>query len=160
MASRSVIARGLALLHESFPTRAITEETGAAWVAIFAEVPDGDFLRACLLLCREAGRTFFPTSGEVMAYASPAPPQPDAMGALRQIAALSTYDPATGNHPPRVELVREKLGDAFAFAYGQAMASRLFSGSPMTREIAERDFAEALHEELHAQARRPQLSPA
>lgn len=158
MATAESIARGLALLHESFPTRGISAETGKAWALIFDGVSDKDFLSACLTAARTPGRTFFPTTGELMGLAAPTP-QVNAEAVLLEIQALATYRP-TGMLWPMVELVSDTFGGHIASAYAAAGSARVFSDNPTTREIAQREFAKALQEPFHDVDRRFLLSPS
>lgn len=64
----------------------------------------------------------------------------DVEAVCRSIAALGAYNPASGWHGPRVELVREVLGDIVADAYGTVGAERVFAYEGTGREIARRDF--------------------
>ena len=144
MASREAIAKGLAFLHELFPTRALTERTGEAWSQVFQAVGDDAFLGACMAASREPGRTFFPTPGELWEFLRPIEALPDATTVLRQIEKMSVYNPASGMIPPRVQDVRVALGDAAADAYGYAGPTRLFSDDETARDIAMRDFATTL----------------
>jgi len=157
MASLEAVTTGLSLLQEAFPTREITSKTGEVWKLLFADVPDGPFLSACTALAIEHGRTFFPTPGEVMALAAPAPVV-DIDGLLTQIHDLGDYGP-TGWRYPGIQSIREALGDSVADAYAEAGGGRCFansdsSGQSTTRDIARREFAKA----LATTAKRPGLT--
>ena len=148
MANFETIARGLSLLHESYPTRPITAETGPAWELMFSGTADEDFLRACRVLAVERGRTFFPTAGEVMDVANPVRPI-DTEALLKRISSLGAWNPNMGWLYPRVDDVRKAMGDGIADAYAAAGASRCFAdsandGSSITRDIACRTFATEL----------------
>lgn len=164
MASPKAIATGLGLLHESYPTRDVTEKTGEAWRILFADIEDGAFLSACTALAVERGRTFFPTPGELMALANPAPPPADVEGILAQIHDLGEYGP-TGWRYPRLETIREALGEAVASAYSEAGGGRCFanadaSGQSVSRDIARREFASALRREANRPAQKALPAPS
>lgn len=156
MASPRAIAAVLAYLHELYPTREISATTSEAWAMTFAAWDDETLTAAARAAAATPGRVFFPTPGELAAL-RPAPVI-DGDAVLRQIERLSTYSPHTGMIAPRVEQVRDALGDAVATAYGMGGGARLFSVNEVTRDIARRDF----HHELVALARTgttlPQLS--
>lgn len=147
MATPKAIATGLSLMHEAFPTRDVTEKTNAVWALLFADVPDAPFVSACTALAVEHGRTFFPTPGEVMALAAPAP-RVDIDGILASIHDLGEYGPA-GWRYPGIQSIREAMGDSVADAYAEAGGGRCFAnadanGLSVTRDIARREFEKAL----------------
>ena len=146
MTDAPIIARGLALLHEAFPTRTITADTGAAWELLMRDVGNRAFLEACLTLAKERGRTFFPTPAEVLALADPAQVY-DPEAVVREIARLGGYNPNVGWIYPRVDEVRQRLGAAIADAYAEAGASQMFSEQSVGRDIALRTFRDALQRE-------------
>jgi hypothetical protein len=152
MASADAIALGLALLHEAYPTREITDETGNAWSIVFADVGDREFREGCLRLTRERGRKFFPSSGELMAAIRP-PVSIDTERLLEHIASIGIHTPQAGWLPPRAEAVRNRFGDAIASAYAFAGAGRLYSSNETGRDIARREFAEHLRDVPHDQQR-------
>ena len=152
MASHRTIATGLGLLHESFPTRDVTKSTGETWALLFATVRDADFLQACVILATERGRKFFPTPGEIMAMANPAP-SIDADHILAQIGALGEHNPHTGWQYPSAERIWRALGDAVAEAYLDAGGARCFAdndrdGTSVTRDIARRAFGSILADKV------------
>jgi len=146
-------------MHESFPTRPITAETGPAWEIIFRDVSDREFLGACLAACRESGRTFFPTPGELSALILPPPAQYDTEAVLRRVRETCEYVPGYGYSAPRVVKVRELLGDVIANALSEVGAARLYSDNATTREIAAREFAEALTHHSDAERRGKLIAP-
>lgn len=148
MASNRAVALALATLHEAYPTRAVTEQTAEVWRRIFAGVDDAAFLAACDRAAVERGRTFFPTPGEISGYIAPAAVV-DADAILKRISALGSYNPNVGWIYPRIDAVREALGESIARAYADAGASRCFAaddagGGSVTRDIARRAFATGL----------------
>lgn len=68
MASRQLLAKYLAIFHELYPTREVSEFTLEAWDIACADMTDPGFGWAADHLIREPGRTFFPTPNEVRAY--------------------------------------------------------------------------------------------
>lgn len=147
MASESAVGRTLAFLHELYPTREITPEAVAAWTVAFRDWDDRQLMECAMKAAREVGRTFFPTPGEITALR----PRPalDLAGILHRISELGQYNPHTGWQYPRIDVVREALGDAIATAYGSAGAERCFAddandGSHVTRDIARREFEKNL----------------
>lgn len=152
MASLEAVTTGLSLLQESFPTREITGKTGEVWKLLFADVDDAAFLSACTALAVEHGRTFFPTPGEIMALACPAPVI-DSADILTQIHDLGEYGP-TGWRYPSIAAIRAALGDQVGTAYIDAGGARVFADNETTRDIARREFEKA----LAASAKRPALT--
>jgi hypothetical protein len=116
---------------------------------LFADVADGPFLGACTALAVEQGRTFFPTPGELMALAAPAPVV-DVNGLLTQIHDLGEYGPVGWRYPSMLS-IRAALGDAVGNAYLEAGGARVFADNETTRDIARREFGKA----LAASAKRP-----
>jgi hypothetical protein len=153
MASSQAIAAVLAFLQEIFPTRDINANTANAWSIMFEEWSDADLTTYARLAAKERGRKFFPTAPEVMACRPV--PAIDSARILRQIGALGTYNPH-GWLYPRIETVREKLGDGIADAYAAAGGERCFADEgSATSDIARRTFAA----ELTAAGRQAQLTP-
>jgi hypothetical protein len=140
MATDRAIATALAYLHEAFPTRELTASTTATWADIFESVDDTTMIDAVKRCARTAGRAFFPTAGEVLAYCERERDVLDASAVLRQIERLGTYNPHVGMLPPPVIVVRDTLGDAAAGAYAAAGRERCFADDETTRHIAQRDF--------------------
>lgn len=149
MASKQTIAGALAFLHELFPTRDITDATGHAYQIALAEFSD-DELRHCVeLVAKEPGRKFFPTPGDIAAHRQP-PPAIDCEALLGRISKLGCHDPRSGWIYPTSERIRESLGDAVADAYVNAGSTQCFapadsSGATVSRDIARRRFADAIH---------------
>ena len=158
MATERGIAATLAYLHELYPTRDITEATGAAWFTNFSDTDDDVLLSAAKSCGRNPERKFFPTAGELRSHI-PVPLVPPAISpteVLRQIEGMGAYH--NGWQWPRVEAVRLKLGDSVASAYGEVGPHRLNSDNATTREIAQRDFAETLHAERKQEVERHRLN--
>jgi hypothetical protein len=77
---------------------------------------------------------------------------------LRQISALGSYSPAAGWQYPRIEAVRDALGDAVASAYAAAGAERCFADDDtITQDIARRAFATELGDTQRRDPTRPLL---
>lgn len=151
MASAKAVAVGLATLHEAFPTRPISAQTADVWARLFAEVGDDAFLNACEQAATERGRTFFPSTAELMALAIPEVAI-DTDRLLREIHRLGEYLPSVGVLPPRVDAVRARFGEAVALAYTEAGGAQLFAstatdGTSTTRDIARRTFSVVLQAE-------------
>lgn len=151
MATDAAVARVLAMLHEYFPTREVTEATLDAWAIAFADCSDVDLNTWALAAVREPNRAFFPTPGEILAH-RPAPII-DADVLLERISALGTWNPQDGRVYPRVDRVRDALGDAVAVAYGAAGGRLCFAdagrdGSTTTRDIARQKFLAELRAEV------------
>ena len=71
MPSIQSITRCLALFHELYPTRELTEFTAEAWAIALADLGDPAFEWAVDRLLKEPGRQFFPTPNEVRVYLGP-----------------------------------------------------------------------------------------
>jgi len=145
MATRRAIVEGLALLHECYPTREISDKTAPVWTVVFADVDDTAFRKACVVACSQPGRTFFPSPGELRAIMLP---PIDTTGLLQRIRECAGYNPGYGWRVPRVEQVRDQFGDAAAAAFGSVGPHRLFSDNETTASIAARDFSEAVTSEV------------
>lgn len=162
MASDIGISRTLAFLHELFPTRDIGPATLDAWALVFESWPD-DLLQSCAVkAAKEPGRTFFPTPGEVGAYAPP--PPVDTLAVLYRIEQLGHYEPTQGWVLPTFEQIRDALGDEIARAYTVAGAKQLFAddakdGTHVTRDIARRTFAQELEKVNKTSPERLRLMP-
>lgn len=68
----------------------------------------------------------------------------DGPSVIRQIEKMATYNPSVGMIYPRVDAVRERLGEPVAYAYAAAGAHRLFSDNEISRDIATREFQKAM----------------
>lgn len=162
MASDAGIARVVAFLHELFPTRDIGPATLDAWSLVFENWPD-ELLQSCAVkAAKEPGRTFFPTPGEVGAYAPP--PPVDTLAVLYRIEQLGHYEPTRGWVLPTFEEIRNALGDAIARAYTVAGAKQCFAddakdGTSVTRDIARRTFAAELEKVNKTSPERLRLMP-
>ena len=145
MASDQAIMRVLAFFHQLFPTRDIGVGLLDAWARIFgdAKYTDAALELAAQKTAEEIGREFFPTPGALLVYL-PRTAAVSATELLRRIVALGHEGPHFEWVLPTVERVRGALGDGIAAAYGAVGPHRLNSDNPTTREIAERDFAEAV----------------
>jgi hypothetical protein len=161
MASSQGVAKVLRFLHALYPAHEVTDETGEAWLVVFADLPDDALADAARRCASEAGRKFFPTVGEVRAVV-------DAMTGsrvnpttlLRQIESMGSYNAHCGWVWPRVESVRERFGDGVATAYGMVGPGRFASEDAVTRDIAARDFAQDVRTVAVERPTRPTLPPA
>ena len=132
----------LAYLHELYPSRDIGVATTEAWAITFADWDDAEFQACARKAASTAGRTFFPTPGEIAACR--ALPAVDTGKILRRISALGTYNP-NGWLYPSIETVRDSMGEAVAQAYAAAGAERCFADDDsITQDIARRSFASEL----------------
>lgn len=141
MASREMVGKVLALFGATFP-KDVSPELVLVWLEVMGDVEDAALAKAARQALNDC--RFFPAPAEVRAYL-PKPPAPDVDAMMTAIAGLASYLPTTGTTYPRVETVRQLLGDAVGEAYGMAGGPRsLFSGNDTTASIARRDFAQAL----------------
>ena len=147
MASREMVGKVLALFGATFP-KDVTPELVIVWVEVMRDVEDDALAKAARLALAQC--RFFPVPAEVRALL-PKPPAPDAEALISRIWGLADYHPSRGTTPPRVEAVRELLGEAVGEAYSMAGGGfRLFADNPTTASIARRDFAQALVEAVDA----------
>lgn len=143
MASRKAVVEALKVLCVNFAGEASIERV-KLWMAALVDVPDDDLARAVAEVVRTRTGEFLPPVA-VVRQAALRGRTVDLDGLIRAIDRAGSYNALTGWAPPRIEAVRELFGDDVAEAYGLAGGgSRLFSGNATTREIAARDFAEAL----------------
>lgn len=139
MASPEIIGRGIIALHEAFPSREVTERTAELWIRMFRNVTDEQFTRAVEEVLADPKREFFPAPGVLIGIIRGPAPVLDLPAVVRRIESLGHYTPTSGWIWPRVDIVRETLGDAVATAYGQ-VGFRLGADDETTRSIAFRDF--------------------
>ena len=142
MASRKQVTDSLMVLAANF-SGAVTAEKVKLWVIALGDVSDADLCRAVAHVVKTYQREFLPPVAVIRAAAAAG--GTDAEALLCRIDLAGSYNPQTGWTPPRLEAVRQQFGDAVAEAYGLAGGgSRLFASNETTRDIAARDFAEAL----------------
>lgn len=171
MASNAAVAWALAVLKHLPSKHPVTAETVEFYALGLDDVPD-DALRDAVRRAAQTA-TFLPTPAELRRLASAARVRVvDHEAVLDAIAAMGVYLPTTGTTYPRIEAVRQRLGDAVAAAYAEAGGERVFTGNPTTRDIARQAFARELRElvalhgadavfaPLEAAAARPALSGA
>lgn len=139
MASPEIIGRGIVALHEAFPSREVTERTAELWIRLFRNVSDEEFTRAVETVIADPKREFFPAPGVLIGVIRGPAPVLDIPQVVRRIESLGHYNPNCGWIWPRVDVVRETLGDAIATGYGQ-VGFRLGADDETTRSIAFRDF--------------------
>jgi hypothetical protein len=144
MASNRAVATAIAALHEAYPTRAITGSTRDVFAIALANVTDEQLAHGTRTLLQESGRTWFPAPGEIIAASLPPDPAVDVSDIVRRIDRLGHYVPTRGHIPPRVDTVRNTMGDAIADAYADAVPDRVFSDDEKTRQIALHQFGKAL----------------
>lgn len=148
MTTRAGVATVLAYLHELYPGRQVTAETGAAWLNATNDLQDAVLLALARAYAADPESRYFPAPSQLRGYLPKhaAEALPDLESTLRAIDGMGHYDPRAGWVRPRKETVQEKLGPAIAFAYGYVGPSLLFSENEQTRSIALRDFRLALEE--------------
>ena len=149
MASARCVAECLAMLSEAKPEREITEHTVAVYAMALDDVDDAALRRAAaraLKICR-----FFPAPAELR----------DVDAILEQLRGMCGYLPTVGTIAPRVDDVRQRLGDGIARAYAACGGgTRLLLGNDTTTAIALREFTQELQEEVRAVGPAALLPPA
>ena len=147
MASNERVGWALSVLKHLPSKNPVTAETTAFYALGLRDLADDDLTRAVGIAASRC--TFLPTPAELRDLAGANRAEVvDAEAVLTAIAVMATYLPTTGTTYPRVEAVRERLGDGVANAYGAAGGGRIFAGSEVTRDIARREFEKALAEEV------------
>jgi hypothetical protein len=164
MASSRAVATMLATFAEVFPTRDLDANTAPVWERILSGVADDTLGLATMRLCREPGRRFFPSSGEVFDAIAKDAPGVDVLTILHRIEQLGHYDPHRGWVYPNYEMIRRELGEEIAKAYTVAGANNLFAeeakdGNSITRDIARRSFATEVERVNKATPERLRLPP-
>lgn len=149
MASKLAVAKAMAVLGATFP-RDVTPELVAIYAAAVQDLADQDLDRAvqrAVATCR-----FFPVPAELREFAGAnRPPVVEVDAILDQIRGMCGYLPATGTIPPRIDEVRQRLGDAIARAYAACGGgTRLLLGNETTAAIALREFTQELQAEVRA----------
>lgn len=157
MASRQAVAGALALLAEAWP-REVTPQMAEVYAMALEGVSDDALGRAVPAALRDL--TFFPVPAELRRLSGIREPIIDVDAVLDRIQGLASYLPTTGTTYPRVELVRERLGEAIAAAYAIAGAGRLFTGNEVGRDIARREFAAELRSIVRVEGLAALASPA
>ena len=160
MASARCVAECLAMLSEAKPEREITEHTVAVYAMALDDVDDAALRRAAaraLKICR-----FFPAPAELREYAGAnVLPVVDVDAILEQLRGMCGYLPTVGTIAPRVDDVRQRLGDGIARAYAACGGgTRLLLGNDTTTAIALREFTQELQEEVRAVGPAALLPPA
>lgn len=143
MATPKGIATMLAVLHEAFPHKEITDATGPLWLGWFRDEDDAALLDAANRCSLDRTRQFFPSPGEFRDILHPAPPL-DSGAVLRRIESLGSYNAHVGWIWPSVEAVRRALGDGIARAYSAIGSARLRQDEGTGRDIAVREFTQEL----------------
>lgn len=143
MASRVAVAKAMAVLGATFP-RDVTKELVAIYAGALQDVDDAALERAVGQAV--ATLRYFPVPAELRDLAGANRVAIDVEPVLARIVAMGSYLPTSGTTYPSVQRVREVLGDGVAEAYSLAGGARVFSGNETTRDIARREFAEALRD--------------
>lgn len=156
MATHGALAKAMAVLGATLPTREVTPEMVTGYDLALEDMTDAQLsvaVKRAVAECR-----FFPAPAELRDFAgmpkAASEPTPDVEGLLKDIWGHADYDPQYGTNPPRVEKVREVFGAAVAEAYGYVGPGRLFSSNETTWTIARRDFAESLRSAMLAHGER------
>ncbi|MBA3852915.1 MAG: hypothetical protein C0503_00790 [Gemmatimonas sp.] len=149
MASKLAVAKAMAVLGATFP-RDVTPELVAIYAAAVQDLSDQDLDRAvqrAVATCR-----FFPVPAELREFAGAnRPPVVEVDTILDQLRGMCGYLPTVGTIAPRVDDVRQKLGESVARAYAACGGgSRLLLGNDTTSAIALREFTQELHAEVRA----------
>lgn len=142
MASKQAVANAMVGLAANY-NRDLAPELVGIWLKALADVTDESLDRAVQRIVAQS--RFFPSVAEVREKAGANfKPKPDTEGIVAAIWSLASYHPQYGTTPPSVGLVREKLGETIAQAYGLVGANRMFGGNETGRDIARREFARDL----------------
>lgn len=151
MASVRAVATSLKMLGRAF-AGVVDDAKIEVYHAALERLSDAELAAATAHVIRTYAREFIPPPAILLEAVAPAPVVVDAPSILRQIEKLGAYNPSSGIVYPRADIVRDKLGEAAAYAYVAAGGPRIFSENETTRSIAEREFAKAIAEA----ANRPQ----
>jgi hypothetical protein len=160
VASREVITKALGTFVLAGMGGDVSGERVSVYALALDDVTDAQVMEATVRLLKSHEGGFIPTPALIReAAGANTPPVIDAERLLRGIDRLGSYNPNTGWTSPRVEVVREVMGDSVADAYAIAGGpSRLFADNQTTRDISAREFAQ----EMAAQVREhgPSALPA
>ena len=157
MASDVVVGWALSVLKHLPSKNPVTAETVAFYALGLEELTDDQVKVATRLAARDC--TFLPSPAELAKLVGAHRVVFDVEPILDAIRALGSYLPTSGTTHARVERVREALGDGIAEAYSCAGGARMFSGNETTRDIAQREFAEALRDVVRLRGRETVLAP-
>lgn len=142
MASRKAVVAALTLLSRAFAGD-VTRERIELYAAALEDVPDEQLAAATKHVIQTQVGAFLPPPAVLRLAAGYGAPAVDVEAVLRAIDSLGGYSPS-GWCLPRMETVREALGDAVAYAAAEVGIHRLLADDATTRDIAARDFAQAL----------------
>lgn len=143
MASNRAVATALKILGRAF-AGIVDEHRIEVYAAALEDLSDGELATATAIVVKTHLGEFIPPPAVIRKAVAPAVATVDGEGVLRQVAKLATYTPTQGMIYPRVDLVRERLGDVIAYAYAAAGGTRVFSDNDTTRDIATREFVKAM----------------
>ena len=161
MATARGVEAALKLLATNFAGE-VTVEKVKVWGAALGDVTDEQLGAAIPHIIKTHTGDFIPPVGVIReACGANDHAAIDTANVIRSIERLGApqfvdgFSEQTGWVMPRVERVREALGDAVANAYGAVGGgARLFCDDETGRTIAERDFMLALRSETAAEERR------
>jgi hypothetical protein len=156
MASRKAVVAALTLLSRAFAGE-VTHERIEVYTAALDDVTDAQLAVAIVEVIKRHEGAFFPPPAVLRKAAGVGDaPAVDVDGILRELSRMGSYSP-NGWLLPRIGEVREALGDAVAYAAAEVGLHRLCADDTVTRDIAARDFAQALRLEAEE---RPDSLPA
>lgn len=142
MASKQAVATALKMFALTFAGD-VSDERVDLYQAALADVDDAALKAATTRLVATHKGEWIPVPALIReAAGANVRPRVDAEAVRHAIYEIAGYNP-NGFSPPRVEAVRQRLGDAVADAYGAVGGGRLFADGT-TGEIALRDFAKEL----------------
>ena len=150
MIDQHKFSAGMGILAANFNRNLEAAVVKVYYGALSAALTTDEFERAVERCIAE--ETFWPPVALIVGKIKPtgkgADPAPtvDSSPVLRRIEKLAQYNPHTSMIYPRVEEVREKIGDEAAYAYATAGAQRCFADNETTREICSREFHKALEQ--------------
>ena len=144
MASVDAVTVALKSLGRAF-AGTVDAERIALYYAALDDIEDADLLRATAALIKTHTGEFIPPPSHIRrAAGANRPVAVDVAAVTRAIEKLGIYNPNVGMIYPDIGAVRERLGDAIAYAYASAGGTRLFADNDTTRDIATREFANAI----------------
>lgn len=145
MASKAAVVAALKLLGRAY-AGVIDAAKVDVYHAALDDLTDADVQRAVAAVIKSHTGDFIPPPAVLRKAVAPAPVAVDADAILRRVEQLATYNAAAGTIYPSTATVEQQLGDAIGYAYASAGGPRVFSDNATTRDIARRDFQNALRD--------------
>jgi hypothetical protein len=121
----------------------VDEERLNLYSAALEELSDEELARATTIVVKTHTGGFIPPPAVILKAVAATRPTVDVDAMIRSIENLGKYSPHVGKIYPRVEAVRQALGDGMAYAYAAAGGKQLFSENDVSRQIATREFQKA-----------------